>query len=310
MKTIVIKTQSELDALPDKFEEYTQIEIRSDASVEIVVRKSYDSSTVYAYDSSTVTAYGSSTVYAYDSSTVTAYGSSRVYASDSSTVYAYGSSTVTAYGSSTVYASDSSRVYAYDSSTVTAYDSSTVTAYGSSTVYASDSSRVYAYGSSRVTASDFSMIAVLATSVVIKKLLDYSVASLRGVKVKIEKKDKTATVIKTPKEMKHTKKSFADRCESDKKGHVILFKSVNPETGCDYQTGKIKYEGVVECPDWDSDPERQCGGGLHLSPTPGAALSYHQGKLLKCRVALKDLVVFASDVTKVRCKRVEVLGAV
>jgi hypothetical protein len=115
--TRVVKTQAELDkALADKVD---WIEIRSAAGVWLEVT-AYGSSTVTAYDSSTVRAYGSSTVTAYDSSTVRAYGSSTVTAYDSSTVRAYGSSTVRAYGSSTV--------RAYGSSTVTAYDSSTVRA--------------------------------------------------------------------------------------------------------------------------------------------------------------------------------------
>lgn len=73
--------------------------------------------------------------------------------------------------------------------------------------------------------------------------------------------------------------------------------------------GKIE-QGTVECPDWNPDPKIQCGNGLHLSPTPQNALAYHNGKVLKCEVAVKDLVVFPSDITKVRCKRVTVVGAV
>ena len=60
------------------------------------------SSTVEAYDSSTVEVCDSSMVEAYDSSTVKACGSSTVKAYDSSTVEACGSSTVEAYGSSYV----------------------------------------------------------------------------------------------------------------------------------------------------------------------------------------------------------------
>src|SRR3990172_8884719 len=86
MQEIVIKTQAELDALPDDFTEETTIEIRSDSSVVICLRKPYDSSRVVAYDSSRVEAYGSSSVEAYDSSRVEAYDSSRVEAYGSSSV--------------------------------------------------------------------------------------------------------------------------------------------------------------------------------------------------------------------------------
>lgn len=73
MKTIVVKTQAELDALPDSFTEYTVIEIRSEANTCIKVTKAYGSSRVEAYGSSRVAAYGSSRVEAHDSSRVEAY---------------------------------------------------------------------------------------------------------------------------------------------------------------------------------------------------------------------------------------------
>jgi hypothetical protein len=39
MKTIVVRTQAELDALPDHFESYTIIEIRSDAKATLIISK-------------------------------------------------------------------------------------------------------------------------------------------------------------------------------------------------------------------------------------------------------------------------------
>jgi hypothetical protein len=89
---------------------------------------------------------------------------------------------------------------------------------------------------------------------------------------------------------------------------MILYKSVNPENHCDFYTGKIKYQGVVECPDFDQNSDRQCGGGLHLSPLPEMALKYNEGKVLKCEVDINDIVVFPTDITKVRCRKVKVLG--
>jgi hypothetical protein len=116
------------------------------------------SSTVTAYDNSTVRAYGSSTVTAYDNSTVRAAGSSTVTAYDNSTVRAAGSSTVTAYGSSTVTADDNSTVRAAGSSTVTAYGSSTVTADGSSTVTAYGYSTVNQHQHASVNAFEFAAV--------------------------------------------------------------------------------------------------------------------------------------------------------
>jgi len=62
MKTIEIKTQKELDKLPDSFNEFTCIEIRSDKTIRIEVTKHRSNSQVRACDSSQVTAYGSSQV--------------------------------------------------------------------------------------------------------------------------------------------------------------------------------------------------------------------------------------------------------
>jgi hypothetical protein len=66
--------------------------------------------------------------------------------------------------------------------------------------------------------------------------------------------------------------------------------------------------GTVECPDFDSNPERECGGGLHLSPTPTLALSFNTGKLLKCEVMPEDVVVHKHGIEKVRVRKVKVLG--
>jgi len=88
--------------------------------------------------------------------------------------------------------------------------------------------------------------------------------------------------------------------------HITLFKSTQAD-GTDRYSGKIKYMGVVECPDWDPDPNRQCGGGLHLSPSESLALSYTSGKIKKCKVYVDDFVVYPHDITKVRCRKVEVV---
>ena len=86
MQTIIIKTQSELDNLPTKFDEFTNIEIRSNEIIKISVK--YENCKVYAYDSSTVYAYGSSTVYAWDTSSIHIfYSTVIIFAYFFSTVY-------------------------------------------------------------------------------------------------------------------------------------------------------------------------------------------------------------------------------
>ena len=75
-------------------------------------------------------------------------------------------------------------------------------------------------------------------------------------------------------------------------------------------TNKIKYEGDVICSDFDKDTERECGGGLHLSPLPELALSFNNGTVLECAVKIKDFVVYSRNIQKVRCSKVTVLGVV
>jgi hypothetical protein len=128
-------------------------------------------------------------------------------------------------------------------------------------------------------------------------------------KVKFKKRNKTVsfTEIKTKRTV-FSNSMFCDTLEKVKEGYV-LYKSVNPKNGCDYQTGKIKYEGTVTCPDWDPNVSRECGGGLHLSPTKAMALSYHNGKVLRCAVKPQDFIIYqAGNFTKVRCKKVTVIG--
>jgi hypothetical protein len=327
-KKITVKTQAQLDKLPDLFDEYTYIHIESKREIEIVVNQRFKNAEVRACDSSQVTAYGSSQVTACDSSQVTAYGSSQVTAYDFSQVRAYGSSQVTAcdssqvraydfsqvracdssqvtaYGSSQVRACDSSQVTAYGSSQVTAYDFSQVRACDSSQVTACDSSQVRAYGSSQVRAFQASMIRVEHSSVKVHMLKQYAVAMFMETAGKVGEKDDTATVIVTPRPT-YTKEIFCDIYRDRiKDGAITLYKSVNPETLCDFHTGKIKYSGVVTCPDWNSNDKIQCGYGLHLSPEPHMALHYNNGKILECSVKLEDFVVYAEDITKVRCREV------
>jgi hypothetical protein len=311
MTTREVRTQAELDkAIADKVD---WIEIRSPAGVWLEVVKNdsstvraydsstvtaYGSSTVRAYDSSTVTAYGSSTVRAYDSSTVTAYGSSTVRAYDSSTVTAYDSSTVTAYGSSTVRAYDSSTVRACGSSTVRAYDSSTVTAYGSSTVRACGSSTVRAYGSSTVRAYDSSTVTAYGSSTV--RATPLVAVHLHSATVKV-----AGGVI-----LDHSNVRDFDAkqwCEYHgvkvSRGIATLYKAVNDkwttDRGTDYSPGS-----KPACDDFrDTDA---CGNGLHFGPTPIHALAYfpEATKFLAVGVRLNELRPITGDTAKAKAPRV------
>lgn len=95
----------------------------------------------------------------------------------------------------------------------------------------------------------------------------------------------------------------AGEMEGDK---LILFKSVNPDTNCDFKTGRIKYVlgEIVEAPDFDPDINRECGGGLHLSFTAAKTQDFNEGKILKCLVDPMDVVVYHGNIEKVRCRKV------
>jgi len=107
----------------------------------------------------------------------------------------------------------------------------------------------------------------------------------------------------------HTVESFIDcymqNVQND--GRILLYKSVKEDL-TDFFSGGIKYEGIVRCPDWDPNPNRECGGGLHLSPTPELALWHNKGKILQCLVRPGDFVVYPHDIKKVRCREVEVIN--
>ena len=87
---------------------------------------------------------------------------------------------------------------------------------------------------------------------------------------------------------------------------LVLYKSVNPKTGCDFKTGKIQYKigTVVECPDWDPDPGRECGGGLHLCLSAQQTQNFSGGRILKCLVRPEDVIIYESNIDKVRCRAV------
>ena len=265
MKTIIVTTQAELDALPSSFPEFTAIEIRSPASEEIVIRRTPDSSTVTACGSSTVTAYDSSTVTAYNSSTVTACGSS--------TVTAYGSSTVTAYGSSTVTAYDSSTVTACDSSTVTAYGSSTVTAYNSSTVTAYDSSTVTAYG--------------------------FAVVIVRSRTAKAKRAGKTAKVVRSIARLPRTVAEWIGYNDAKASGGFLtLYKRVSAgwlTQECTANATRWQPGDVLVHPAWAPETG-ECGAGkFHGCPAPRYCDEFRSkagDRYVAIKVAKKDCKVW------------------
>jgi len=217
---------------------------------------------------------------------------------ENSSVVARENSSVVALGNSSVVARENSSVVARENSSVVALENSSVVARENSSVVAWENSSVVAWGNSfcRIFTSNGKIVAHNKAIVVFqdaKKQFDSHADVI---------------AIKTTKHV-HSKDDFLGiYTDRGPNGGVILYKTVKDDM-TDYYTGKIKYSGLVECPDWDDDQDRQCGGGLHLSPTKQQALLYNKGKVLKCEVMPEDFVVYGRDITKVRCKRVRVLDA-
>jgi hypothetical protein len=271
MKTIIVKTQAELDALPDSFSEFTIIEIRSDPGVWISVTKARGSSHVVAWGSSHVEAWGSSHVEAWGSSHVEAWGSSHVVAWGSSHVVARESSHVEAWGSSHVEAWGSSHVVAWGSSHVVARESSSVVAWESSSVVAWESSRVEAWGSSRVVAWENVSVHVQSEFSNVD-LMGFAVAMVLAVGSKlVSAKSKTATIIRPP-EPEWTVDGWLDRHGVKKtKGAVILFKRASKDFKTQEGTPNetLWTPGTAQDhPAWEPS-SRECGAGkFHACPRP------------------------------------------
>jgi len=276
--SVTVKTQAELNAaLAAKAD---IIYIDSPAGVWL---------TVSATHGSRVEAWGSSRVVARGSSSVEAWGSSRV--------VARGSSSVVAWDSSSVEAWDSSRVVAWDSSRVVARGSSRVVARGSSSVVAWDSSRVEAWGSSSVEAWDSS--SVVAGTHVAVHLHSQRVTLSGGVVI-----DMTALDLTDPQ-------AWCDyagiRVED---GNAILCKAVddNWHAGHSYKLTAYAPGTTVTAPDWRDDND--CGGGLHVCPTPHHARDhfFEASRFVEVSAPLVSLRVI--DLTKCKVPSLVVLREV
>ncbi len=283
MKTIVIKTQAEFDALPAKFDEYTVIEIRHGNAFRLIVHKARGNSSVVARGNSSVVAWGNSSVVARENSSVVAWGNSSVeawenssvVARENSSVEAWENSSVVAWGNSSVVAWENSSVVARENSSVVARENSSVEARGNSSVEARENSSVVARGNSSVVAwGNSSVVAwgnvgVHAQSIdCVITLFSFSVAWLIQ-KAKVTKKSKTATII-IP-EIKSGTEGWLESQAIESAKTVILFKKVSK----DFKTqegGKKEtlwaVGSTLEHATWEPKTE-ECGEGkFHACSRP------------------------------------------
>jgi len=94
---------------------------------------------------------------------------------------------------------------------------------------------------------------------------------------------------------------------------LVLYKFVQNDY-TDFHTGKIEYKigTTVKCPDWNSNADRECGRGLHVSPSIEFCKRFNNsedGHALKVLVDPKDIVVHPNPVCpyKIRCRQLTVV---
>jgi hypothetical protein len=258
-----------------------------------------ESSRVEAWESSSVEARGSSRVEAWGSSSVEARGSSSVVACGSSSVEARGSSRVEAWGSSSVVARESSSVEARESSRVEAWESSRVEAWESSRVEAWGSSRVEAWGSSRVVARESSSVVARESSRV--EASKFVAVQIHSDNTKIN--GGVQIMVIAPSTPVEWCEYYGAKIEDD---CAILYKAVDENFLSPH--GFLYAPGTTPaCNDWDGI-KRECGGGLHFSPSPSGAKNYNPSakKFVACPVELTQIVVHqnAQYPDKVKAPRV------
>ena len=335
MEKITVHSQVEYDAIPKNFKGLIVIEncaervcVRENSSVEargnssvaawgnssVVARENSsvvarENSSVVARENSSVEAWENSSVVAMENSSVAARENSSVEARGNSSVEARGNSSVAARGNSSVVARENSSVEAWENSSVVARENSSVVARENSSVEAWENSSVVARGNSSVVARENSSVVAWGNSSVVArenssgKAFDNSRILCYEKIVKFTKY--MNAVIQKYEAPVYTKKIFTE-IASQEEGKIILYKSVNSDTLCDFRTGMIKYEigTVVECPDFDPDENRECGGGLHLSYTARKTQDFNKGTILKCLVDPDDIIIYKGNIEKVRCRKV------
>lgn len=92
---------------------------------------------------------------------------------------------------------------------------------------------------------------------------------------------------------------------------VKMYKTVR-DNDTDFYSGTIHYKDgeTITCPDWDNNYYGECGKGIHLCPNLEEARKYNKGKGKSFWVDKEDIRVYPRDLSKVRVRKVEVIGDV
>jgi hypothetical protein len=284
MKQIIIKTQRELDNLPDKFEEPTKIIIQNDPRQgSIDVRGARGNSSVEAWDHSSVVAWNNSSVKACGNSSVEAWNNSSVEACGNSSVEAWDHSSVVAWNNSSVKACGNSSVEAWDHSSVEAWDNSFVKAWGNSSVEA--------WGNVGVRLQSDNATVMLYM---------FAVCWVKS-KGKVMKKASTATIVK-PKKLPGVAGWLADNAVKKSASSVVLFKRVSSDFKTQEGTSNETIWALgktLEHPAW-APSGSECGAGkFHACSRPHFCdefRSVKDDKYIAIKIQVKDLYAWTGDV--------------
>jgi hypothetical protein len=287
----------------------------------------YDSATIeYVSDSATIeSVYGSATIkYVYGSATIESVSGSATikYVSGSATIESvYDSATIkSVYDSATIESVSGSATIesVYDSATIKyVYDSATIKSVSdSATIKSVSGSATIKSVSDSATIKSVSMNSILrifSENVKVYEAVQESILIYQGCINKPIKVEKSVSIINT-KQVDFSIRNFIKIYNIKKKGQKIFLYKFVSENYTDFYTGKIKYEigKIIKCPDWNSDSNHECGGGLHLGATAFYAKFFNKdngGHLLECEVKLNDIVIHPKPQYpfKVRVKELKVL---
>jgi hypothetical protein len=275
MKEIVIKTQAEFDALPDKFDEYTRIHIQNDASAGRII-------VAVARENSSVVAWGNSSV--------VARGNSSVVARGNSSVETWENSSVETWGNSSVVARENSSVVAWGNSSVETWENSSVVARGNSSVVAKGNSSVVAWGNVGVHLQSDNASVVLYMFAVCWVLA----------KGKLTKRSETATIIK-PKKSEGTDGWLEEQGIDQDKKQVVLFKRVSSDLKTQETTpNETVWEigKTITHSAWSPEKD-ECGAGkFHACSRPYFCDEFRTNKgdkYIAIQIKVKDLYVWPGE---------------
>lgn len=232
-----------------KLFDYTRLKAREfsgtvEARHHTFVEVHYGSSTIHAWDYSFIKAYGEAEV--------EAHGWVRVTAFDDVVVNAYDCVSVTAYNYAIVYAHNQVTVTAMGWSVVTTYDFASVWAFDWSKITARMSSHVNAYDQARVKAGAFVSVYIASEDAEVDG----------GVQILCE----------PAKTMEPDKWCAFNLVEVDSDGMAHLYKVTDDHGLSEHGGVYVVGQTIDDTDNWVDD--RECGHGLHASPTPEMARTY------------------------------------